>query len=232
MRTISFDGTFETWISEARILLAEKIHYDQVIWQKNIGNRFTGTFFDGLSIPPKFKNVVTLIPRELLLEAEFVSCFNDFSTWRLLYKIFYRTLFEDINLLHSKNDFDLIEFNRRKLEVSDELQNLKATTQFQEIKENDESIYMGRYRSHHRILKFSAAFFTNCFEGMNWVVLTPEQTMARVLGQYQFGPGFSEMIELRCFIESLFNSPKKDLNMLFNDEACSKQNSNSSENHL
>ena len=188
MKIISHDETFNTWRSHARNLLEEKIHYNDVIWQASN----SGSFFDCTDVSTGKNSSSIKIPREFMEEAYFVSAFKDDSTWSLLYKLAYRIIFSDRNLMSMALDDDVLDFQRRKKLVSRDLHKMKAFVRFKEIKKDDESIYMAWHRPDHRVLKFSAPFFTDRFNGMNWAIFTEEESMSWINNKLEFGPGISQ----------------------------------------
>lgn len=188
MRIITHDSTFESWRNHARNLLEEKVHYNEVVWQSDR----TGSLFDFIDTTPLPQASRIKIPRDFIQDAEFVAAFRDESTWPLLYKLAYRIVYEEKNLMHISLDDDVLDFHRRMKLVSRDLHKVRAFVRFKEIKENDKSIYMAWHRPDHRVLKFSAAFFTNRFNGMNWIIFTEDESMSWIDNQLSFGPGISQ----------------------------------------
>ncbi|MBC7713049.1 MAG: UdgX family uracil-DNA binding protein, partial [Rhizobacter sp.] len=99
----------------------------------------------------------------------------------------------------------------------------KAFVRFKEIKKNDESIYMAWHRPDHRVLKFSAPFFTDRFNGMNWAIFTEEESMTWINNKLEFGPGISQreaeaqdsMEELwKTYYASIFNPGRVKIKMM------------------
>lgn len=188
MKIITHDSTFESWRKYARNLLEEKVHYNEVIWESDR----TGSLFDFVDATPPSQASVIKIPRDFIQDAEFVAAFRDDSTWSLLYKLAYRIVYEEKNLMQISLDDDVLDFHRRMRLVSRDLHKVRAFVRFKEIKKNDKSIYMAWHRPDHRVLKFSASFFANRFNGMNWVIYTPDESMSWIDNQLTFGPGITQ----------------------------------------
>ncbi len=188
MKIITHDSTFESWRKYARNLLEEKIHYNEVVWQSDR----TGSLFDFVDAAPASQTSTLKIPRDFIQGAEFVAAFRDDSTWPLLYKLAYRIVYEEKNLMQIELDDDVLDFHRRMRLVSRDLHKVKAFVRFKEIKQNDKSIYMAWHRPDHRVLKFSASFFTNRFNGMNWAIFTEDESMSWIDNQLSFGPGITQ----------------------------------------
>ena len=180
--------TFEAWRNHARVLLVEKTHFDNVIWETSKeGSLFDLITEEGLQKPSLIK-----IPRDFIKDAEFVSVFNDNSTWSLLYRLLYRIVFEHKNLMDNPLDNDVLDFHRRMKLVGRDLHKMHAFVRFKEIEHNDEHIYMAWHRPDHRILKLAAPFFTDRFNGMNWVIFTAEESMSWIKNELSYGPGISQ----------------------------------------
>ncbi len=188
MKIISMKPTFEAWRRHARILLEEKIHFDNVIWETSMD----GSLFDLIADTDEIKPSRIEIPRQFIKDAEFVSVFNDNSTWSLLYRLLYKIAFEQKNLMDNPLDNDVLDFHRRMKLVGRDLHKMHAFVRFKEIKHNDQHIYMAWHRPDHRILKLAAPFFTDRFNGMNWVIFTAEQSMSWINNKLSFGPGISK----------------------------------------
>lgn len=188
MKIVTMEPTFESWRKNARTLLEDKIHFEDVVWQTSTA----GSLFDLMPTSGGEKPSLIKIPREFIKDAEFVSAFNDDSTWSLLYRLLYRIAFEQKNLMDNPLDNDVLDFHRRMKLVGRDLHKMHAFVRFKEIKHNDESIYMAWHRPDYRILKFSAPFFTDRFNGMNWVIFTEDESMMWKNNELSFGPGISQ----------------------------------------
>lgn len=188
MKVVTIESTFESWRDSARSLLEEKIHHEDVVWQTST----SGSFFDLMSADHRAKPSHISVPKEFMKDAAFVAAFRDDTTWSLLYRLVYRIVFENKHLMSVSLDNDVLDFHRRMRLVSRDLHKVKAFVRFKEIKKNDESIYMAWHRPDHRVLKFSAPFFTDRFNGMNWVIFTEDESMSWINNKLTFGPGITQ----------------------------------------
>ncbi|AUN97773.1 uracil-DNA glycosylase [Bacteriovorax stolpii] len=188
MKVATIEPTFDSWRTYARSLLSEKVHYDDIVW-KTSG---TGSLFDLMSADHRPSPAQLSIPQSFMQDAAFVSAFRDDTTWALLYRLAFRLIYENKHLMSVALDTDVLEFHRRMRLVSRDLHKVKAFVRFKEIKKNDESIYMAWHRPDHRVLKFSAPFFTDRFNGMNWVIFTEDESMSWINNQLTFGPGITQ----------------------------------------
>ncbi len=219
MKIISIEPTFESWRKNARTLLEDKIHFEDVIWQTTT----TGSLFDFVPDDHRPKPSTITVPREFIKDAAFVSTYNDDSTWSLLYRLLYRIAYEQKNLMDNPLDNDVLDFHRRMKLVGRDLHKMHAFVRFKEIKLNDELLYMAWHRPDHRILKLAAPFFTDRFNGMNWVIFTEDESMSWINNELKFGPGISqreavaydETEELwKTYYASTFNPARLKVNMM------------------
>lgn len=213
------EPTFESWRKNARSLLENKVHFNDVVWQATD----SGSLFDFVSDSVGEKPSTITIPKEFIKQAHFVSAFRDDSTWGLLYRLLYRLVYENKNILENPLDDDVLDFHRKIKLVNRDLHKMKAFVRFKEIKHNDESIYMAWHRPDYRILKFSAPFFTDRFNGMNWVIFTEDESMHWYNNELTFGAGISqkeaeaydETEELwKTYYASIFNPARLKIKMM------------------
>lgn len=161
---------FSDWRDKARGLLAGKVHFDQVSWASS------GFSFGGEFETPAPSNDLR-IPKEFLKDAQVVAAFRDDSTWDLLYRISFRLLYEDRKLLENPLDSDTQEFQRRGKLVSRDMHKMKAFVRFREIEVGEETHYLAWYRPDHKILRLVAPFFKDRFNGMNFTIMTEDETV-------------------------------------------------------
>lgn len=219
MKIITIEPTFESWRKNARSLLENKIHYNDVIWETSDSGSLLNMLSDDAGEKPSHIN----IPKEFIKQAHFVSAFRDETTWSLLYRLLFRIVYENKNILENPLDNDVLDFHRKIRLVDRDLHKMKAFVRFKEIKYNDESIYMAWHRPDHRILKFSAPFFTDRFNGMNWTIFTEDESMSWIDNKLSFGPGisqkdaeaFDETEELwKTYYASIFNPARLKVKMM------------------
>ena len=158
---------FDQWRRQARDLLSDKIHFNDVDWSQ-------GGFSFGEPYRRKGSSEDFRIPKEFVKSAVIVAEFRDDSTWDLLYRLAYRLIFEDRNLLNDPLDADVREFERREQLVSRDMHKMKAFVRFREVKVGEETHYISWYRPDHRIIRLTANFFRDRFNGMKWTIMTED----------------------------------------------------------
>lgn len=173
MIIVPIERNFEDWRMKARELLAQKIPPHQVNWQADTQGFSFGTFFENKNTPADIK-----IPRDFFEQAFVASCFRDDSIWSLLYRLAWRLVFEDKNLLKIEIDPDTVELNAKVRLVNRDLHKMKAFVRFKELKQDEnESLFMAWHRPDHRITRLAAPFFKDRFNGMKWVIMTEDETI-------------------------------------------------------
>lgn len=202
------ERNFDGWRKNARELLAQEISPQNVHWKSSDGEFIFGeelTFQGGMS---EIK-----LPRDFVEKAFIVSTFRDDSTWALMYKIAWRLLHEDKNLLSIGIDPDVREFESRHQSVRRDLHKMHAFVRFREIKQENESVFMAWHRPDHRILRLAAPFFKDRFNGMNWIIMTEDETaqwnkkeltFSHGVGQHELPPDEKEEL-WKTYYSSIFN---------------------------
>jgi probable DNA metabolism protein len=168
------DG-FNDWRISARELLSYKIHFDEIQWVTQSGGFLFGETFN----PPK--NIIPNIPfitKEYMELARLISHYRSDEVWFLLYKVAYRLMFENRNLLKIKTDPDIRKLESMKKSITRDCHKMKAFVRFKEVKvDNDESIFMAWHNPDHKITRLVANFFKDRFNGMKWIIMTKDETI-------------------------------------------------------
>lgn len=173
---------FTHWRIQARSLLAEKIHYNEVDWGGS-GFSFGETF------QAKNGNVQLSIPKEFMRDAVIVAAFREDSTWSLLYRLAWRLLYENRDLFGNPLDEDVSEFGRRLKLVTRDMHKMKAFVRFREVRIGEELHYYSWHRPDHRIIHLIAPFFRDRFNGMNWTIMTEDGCATWDKKELTFSPG-------------------------------------------
>lgn len=157
---------FDHWRTQARSLLMDKIHFDEVDWSS-----------DGFSFGESYvarSNQQISVPKEFMKEALIVSAFREESTWSLLYRLAWRLLYENKNILSNPLDSDVQDFERRKKLVTRDMHKMKAFVRFREVPVGEEIHYYAWHRPDHKIIHLIAPFIRERFNGMNWTIMTED----------------------------------------------------------
>ena len=217
MMIVPLDRSWNDWRTKARQLLAEKVLPQDIHWKCDELEFSFGEEF----LPKKVTSEFTL-PREFVETAMTVSAYRDDSTWDLLYRIAWRILYEDRNLLQIPIDPEVRELVARRQSVGRDIHKMHAFVRFREIKEGKDSIFMAWHRPDHRILRLAIPFFKDRFNGMNWVIMTEDESVSWNQSELSFLPGIGK-VELppdekedlwKNYYSSIFNPARVKVNMM------------------
>lgn len=187
MFAVSVEGSFSDWRLKARSLLAEKILPEDIEWVTDE----TSFSFGEPWIPNDTKVNFTISPI-FLEKAQVVSAFRDPKIWTLLYRMAYRLLYENKKLLEIEVDSDVIDFNNRYRLVNRDIHKMKAFVRFKEINEDSKKVYVAWHRPDHKIVRLAAPFFKDRFNGMNWIIMTEDETASWDGEELIYSEGVSE----------------------------------------
>lgn len=172
MRSVHIEDNFDSWRNEARKLLEYRVMPHEVDFITE-AQMFA---LNEVWTPIGHKHTIN-VPRDFMNDALMVSCFRDPSTWSLLYRIAFRIVFEDHDLLKDPMDSDVMEFYKRQRLVSRDVHKMKAFVRFKEVDTEDGKVYMAWHRPDHRITRLAAGFFKDRFNGMKWIIMTEDETI-------------------------------------------------------
>lgn len=187
MITVPLNRTWDDWRQKARDLLAQNISPTAIHWQCDPHEFPLGAPYSPLKTATELK-----LPRDFIMAAMFVSAHRDASTWALLYKIAWRIQNEERQLMRISVDPDILELESRRHSVSRDLHKMHAFVRFREIKIEDDIWYQAWYRPDHRIARLAAPFFKDRFNGMKWVIMTEDETIAWDQKELSFLAGVPE----------------------------------------
>ena len=218
MIIVPLKRNWDDWRSKARELLAQKIPPQDVHWKVDEFEFAFGEEFVHRNTP----NTIQL-PKDFIEMAYTVSLFRDDSTWELLYRVAWRILHENRQLMKIQLDPDVRELMARQKSVGRDLHKMHAFVRFREIKQPEgESVYMAWHRPDHRILRLAAPFFKDRFNGMKWVIMTEDESMSWDKKQLVFLPGVlqhelpaDEKEDLwKTYYSSIFNPARVKVGMM------------------
>lgn len=184
MFNVRFDPHFESWRNKAKQLLVSNIQPHEINWITAEGGFTFGEDWQDIEV-----HETPRLHRDYFERAIVVSCFRDDSTWDLLYRIAWRLLHEQKDLLKIPIDPDIRELESRQHLVMRDVHKMKAFVRFKEVQEDGKTIYMAWHRPDHRIVRLAAPFFKDRFNGMNWVIMTEDESMSWNLETLSFSEG-------------------------------------------
>lgn len=131
MYTVSAND-FSSWRDSVRPYLCRNIHPSQISWQAR--DQSTLDFGNSCNL-----DNVRIVITQLKISAEFialakdVSCHSNPHRWSLLYRVAWRLIFEDKNLLSMLIDDDLVQLRAMQKNISRDKHKMKAFVRFQEM---------------------------------------------------------------------------------------------------
>lgn len=208
---------FEKWKKESRAYIQNKISPDKVHWSFLKQN----FLFDqnDLVIPKKH---TIRVPQEFMKLSQSVACHRRLEKWDLLYRVLWRLIFEDHNLLQISIDKDISLLHKMVKEVRRDSHKMKAFVRFRLLNERDET-YVAWHDPSHFVLERTAPFFKRRFSEMKWAILTPDLSVYWDKKQLQFVEGIprdklpqkDEMEELwKTFYRHIFNPARIKVKMM------------------
>lgn len=166
--TLNQPFTFDTWRDAVRPLLAAGKKSACLLWS-DTASSLPSSAGSALEKP------TPRLPRSLMLLLENLACWRHESRWELMYRLCWRTLFENPHLLQDPGDSDVQHAISIERAVRRDLHKMHAFVRFREVKsEIGESSYFSWFEPQHEILRNGANFFVKRFPNMHWTIATPD----------------------------------------------------------
>jgi DNA polymerase len=104
-----------------------------------------------------------------------ISCFRATGRYELMYRLAWRTLFENSKLLEDVADADVRNAMRMDAAIRRDVHKMHAFVRFREIPGVDgEAVYVAWFEPQHDILRRGSTFFVKRFPNMTWTIATPD----------------------------------------------------------
>lgn len=173
MRRIVLDdpADLHEWRAAARLLLAEGVCPEQVWWDNGAQDDLLGGAAH--EAPARADAPMPRVPREFVELAELVLAHADSRRHALLYRLLWRLVHGERELLRMLTDADVAWANDAARAVSREKHKMKAFVRFREVSHGHSSVYIAWFEPLHDVLPLVASFFVRRFAGMRWSILTP-----------------------------------------------------------
>lgn len=183
MKTVLLEENFESWRRAALSLLKSECPPEDVHFITDDQSLFFETPYviNEVVNPPS-------LPRSFVENSKLVAAHRDSQTFHLLYRILWRLTHGEKNLLDDPLDPDTRDFELKKKSVTRDMHKMKAFVRFKKIIQEDMEIYTATHFPDHRITRLVAPFFKDRFQGMNWIIKTPDETVIWDQEKLQFVP--------------------------------------------
>ena len=169
MIRVSFDGTFSNWRTAARGLICSSVSPDSIIWSSDTQS----TLFESADVAPK-TDVIPRVSPSFIGVAELAACYDDPSRWDLLYRILYRLVYENRNLISIESDPDIRRFQLMAKAVKRDIHKFHAFVRFRRAEFDGQEIFVAWHEPHHFTVELATPFFARRFGSMNFSILTPK----------------------------------------------------------
>lgn len=216
-------SSFDDWRLAARRLIAENVPPADIQWTNGIGQP---SLFEADDEPPPtdHQKFTLSVPKAFVDIAKNVACHHDTLRWSLLYRTLWRLMHGERHLLAITTDDDVYALTQMQKAVTRDVHKMKAFVRFRKVVDvAGEENYIAWHRPDHRVLRLAAPFFARRFKGMNWSILTPDESVVWDQHDLQFGPGLpvseapnaDELEELwKAYYASIFNPARVKVAMM------------------
>lgn len=214
---------FESFRAEARKLLAARVPPERVFFEDGREGQpallaLAGENSSGGEVMAQ--GAAVRVPAELMEVAERVACYRDAERWGLLYRVTWRVVFENRNLLDIASDPDVSRLSRMDAAIARDIHKMHAFVRFRRLEAEDGERYVAYYRPHHLVVRLGAPFFAERFASLRFSILTPDESAHWDGEELTYSPGVpaseapkgDELEELfRAYYRSTYNPARARL---------------------
>ncbi|MEM7696864.1 MAG: TIGR03915 family putative DNA repair protein [Verrucomicrobiota bacterium] len=178
-------ATFSEWRIEARRLLESGAPPESVFWED--GTTGQCELFNETTSPalPEISEAeggsIFKVPKAFFDLAEVISCHRDARRWGLLYRILWRIARGgERHLLARSSDDDILMARSFSKEIGRDLHKMRAFVRFRKVgvcESSGREQFVAWFEPMHRIIRLNAPFFRKRFTGMDWSILTPDDSV-------------------------------------------------------
>ena len=184
---ISIENNYENWREAARKCLHNNIAPDEILWTCDAQNGlFTGDYNRQES------DAVFRVPADFLPLAEAVVCYDDAERFSILYRLLFRIVHENKNLLHIESDDDVRRARLMEKAIYRDVHKFHAFVRFRAVVIDGKEIFIAWHEPHHFTVTRSAPFFVRRFGTMRFSILTPKACAHWDLENLTFSEGVSK----------------------------------------
>lgn len=188
MKQVVVENTFESWRIGARQLLAANVPPADVLW----ADETQRTLFDSFAADTCAKTTHKIDPAFIEL-AKIVACHSASEKWPLLYRILFRLVNENRDLLDIASDIDVRDARVLAKGVTQDTHKFHAFVRFRLIECEGREVYMAWYEPHHFTVERATPFFARRFGSMIFSILTPKGCAHWNLKKLTFSAGVEKI---------------------------------------
>ena len=212
------ETSLEEFREYVRALIASKANPDQVTWTTDSNADLFGETRLSSAKIAKFS-----VPAVYIELAREVLRHRDPERFSLLYRLLWRLLNEDRQLLSIFSDTLVYKLRRMQRAVGRDLHKMTAFLRFRKVEDDEGDRFIAWFEPQHLILQPAVEFFMKRFANMRWSVLTPDGVINWDRRTLSFGPGVprsagpaSDALEdwWRDYYRSTFNPARANPKMM------------------
>lgn len=183
MQQVAIERSFDDWRRIARDLVAANIAPESIFWT----DASQSTLLPPMQVAPT--SSILRVPKQFMQLAKLVACHRDAQRWGLLYRMLWRLVWKEPNLLQNLVDDDVRQAVMMAKSVRRDRHKMTAFVRFRKVEEEGVDYFVAWHRPDHFIVRLSAPFFQDRFASMNWTILTPDDSVSWNGNELKFGPG-------------------------------------------
>lgn len=146
------------------------------------------------------------VPAALLELAQWVLCHRSPARLGLLYRVLWRVVHGERQLLERVSDPDIVRLGELAKAVRRDHHKMKAFVRFRAVDEDDGPVYLAWFEPDHRIVRLVAPFFAKRFTAMRWSILTPDACAHWSGESLEFSPGVAKPTQAADALEQLWRT--------------------------
>ena len=163
------ENDFAAWRDTARGLIQSRVTPDQIVWLPPGQAGLFDTKKLNCDVRTPFR-----VPPEFLQIAEAAACYDGAERWPVLYRVLYRIVFENRELLQIESDPDVRMMGLMAKAVGRDVHKFHAFVRFRQIDCDGKDIYIAWHEPQHFTVERATPFFARRFGTMNFSILTPK----------------------------------------------------------
>ncbi|MBT0587041.1 TIGR03915 family putative DNA repair protein [Alteromonas oceanisediminis] len=175
MKTISINSVpgYSEWRTASRECLAQSIAPEHIVWQGS--QSLQDDLFGDAEQSPGVCEAQTRhrIPNSVLVLFNYALCHRDTSRFALCYRVLWRVIFENKNLIELKTDKDVLHLYTLAKAVKRDAYKMSAFLRFRGVTLDGQEHFIAWYEPEHYSLEIKLDFFKTRFKNMRWSILTP-----------------------------------------------------------
>ena len=169
MIQVSVENNFASWRKAARKFLQAEIPPDEILWTNETQN----CLFTTDSVELKNEKIIK-VPPDFLTVAESAACYDDDEKWSLLYRLLFRLIHENRNLLSIESDDDVRQVLLMEKAVGRDVHKFHAFVRFRRVEIEGKEVFVAWHAPAHWTVERAAPFFVRRFGKMMFSILTPK----------------------------------------------------------